>query len=374
MKRVGNLYDKIISMENLRLADEKARKGKLQSYGVRLHDRNREANLLTLHEMLKDGTYRTSEYSTFTIHEPKERIIYRLPYFPDRIVHHAVMNVLEPIWTSVFTADTYACIKKRGVHAAAKAVRKALDKDGENCKYCLKIDIRKFYPTIDHEVLKVIVRRKIKDTRLLALLDGIIDSAEGLPIGNYLSQFLANLMLAYFDHWMKEEKGVRHYFRYADDMVVLHKDKAYLRDLLTEMEEQIGGLKLEVKGNKQIFPVAASHRDLHGRGIDFLGFVFFQCETRLRKSIKQNLCRKCAKLMKRKKPLSEEDFKQTIAAWWGWCKYSDTEYFINKLNERIKPYEIKFKHQAGHARSGGQRQLSVQLQCCGEGSDKRHRG
>ena len=97
MKRIGNLYDKIISLENLQLADEKARKGKLKTYGVKVHDRNREANLLALHEALKAGTYRTSEYSTFTIYEPKERIIFRLPYYPDRIVHHAVMNVLEPI-------------------------------------------------------------------------------------------------------------------------------------------------------------------------------------------------------------------------------------------------------------------------------------
>lgn len=187
MKRLGNLYDKIISMDNLRLADERARKGKTHSYGVRVHDKHAEADLLALHEALKAGTYKTSEYSIFTIYEPKERIIYRLPYFPDRIVHHAIMNILEPVWVSVFTADTYSCIKGRGIQAAADKVRKAIDRDKPGCAYCLKIDIRKFYPSIDHDVLKAIVRRKIKDTRLLKLLDEIIDSAEGLPIGNYLS-------------------------------------------------------------------------------------------------------------------------------------------------------------------------------------------
>lgn len=180
MKRLGNLYDKIISLDNLRLADERARKGKLRSYGVKLHDRNKEANLLSLHEALKAGTYRTSEYSTFTIYEPKEREIFRLPYFPDRIVHHAVMNILEPIWVSIFTADTYSCIKGRGIQAAANKLRRVIDRDKAGCAYCLKIDIRKFYPSIDHTVLKSIVRRKIKDTRLLNLLDEIIDSAEGL--------------------------------------------------------------------------------------------------------------------------------------------------------------------------------------------------
>lgn len=343
MKRLGNLYDKIISLDNLRLADERARKGKLRSYGVKLHDRNKEANLLSLHEALKAGTYRTSEYSTFAIYEPKEREIFRLPYFPDRIVHHAVMNILEPIWVSIFTADTYSCIKGRGIQAAANKLRRVIDRDKACCAYCLKIDIRKFYPSIDHTVLKSIVRRKIKDTRLLNLLDEIIDSAEGLPIGNYLSQYLANLVLTYFDHWVKEVKRVRYYFRYADDIVVLHSDKKTLHALLAEFESYLAAnVKLEIKQNKQVFPVAHDHRDSFGRGIDFLGYVFYLNETRLRKRIKQNLCRKIAKLRKRKKPLSEDEFKQTLAAWWGWAKYSDSEYLINKLN-KITPYEIKFR-------------------------------
>lgn len=343
MKRYGNLYDKIISLDNLRLADERARHRKTHTYGVRVHDRNREENLKQLHETLKAGTYHTSEYSTFIIHEPKERVIFRLPYFPDRIVHHAVMNVLEPIWVATFTADTYSCIKGRGIQAAADKVRRTIDRDKPGCAYCLKIDVKKFYPSINHEILKGIVRRRIKDKRLLRLLDEIIDSAEGLPIGNYLSQYLANLMLTYFDHWIKEQKRVKYYFRYADDIVVLHSDKKYLRGLLTEIEDYLTTkLDLAVKGNKQIFPVAKDRSDRHGRGIDFLGFVFFHNETRLRKRIKQNLCRKVAKLAKRKKPLSEAEYKQIVASWWGWAKHSDSQYLINKLN-KISPYEIKFR-------------------------------
>lgn len=343
MKRLGNLYDKIISIDNLRLADKNARKGKLSTYGVKVHDRHAEEDLLALHETLKAGTYKTSEYSTFFIYEPKEREIFRLPYYPDRIVHHAVMNILEPIWVSVFTADTYSCIKGRGIQAAADKLRNVINRDKAGCAYCLKIDIRKFYPSIDHTILKRIVRRKIKDTRLLKLLDEIIDSAEGLPIGNYLSQFLANLILAYFDHWVKEVKRIRYYFRYADDIVVLHSDKKVLRELLAEFERYLNTeLNLAVKDNKQIFPVAKDRRDKHGRGIDFLGFVFYLNETRLRKLIKQNFCRKISKLRKRKKPLTEVQFKQEVAAWWGWAKHCDSEYLINKLN-KIAPYEIKFK-------------------------------
>ncbi len=334
MKRIGNLYDQICTLENLELADEKARRGKLRSHGVKKHDKNRTENIKNLREALLNGTFRTSKYDVFTIYEPKKREIYRLPYFPDRIVHHAVMNVLEPIWTSIFTADTYSCIKNRGIHAAAKKVLKALREAPETTTYCLKIDIRKFYPSIDHDVLKGIIRRKLKDKRLLALLDEIIDSADGVPIGNYLSQYFANLILAYFDHWIKEEKRVKYYFRYADDIVILAPDKAYLHSLLKEIKQYMSELKLEVKDNWQVFPVAS-------RGIDFLGYVFFHTHTRMRKGIKQRLCKRIGKLNKRK-TLTEEEFKRNVCSWWGWAKYCDSKHLIKKLSKSTK-YEIKFK-------------------------------
>ena len=200
MKRIGNLYQKIISVENLRLADEKARRGKTRTYGVRVHDKNREANILALHEALLTKTFKTSPYDVFTIYEPKERLIFRLPYYPDRIVHHAIMNVLEPIWVKTFTYNTYSCVKGRGIEGCARQVDKIIRDFKGKPLYCLKIDIKKYYPSISHRVTKRLVRRKIKDTDLLWLLDEIIDSAEGLPIGNYLSQYLANLYLCYFMH------------------------------------------------------------------------------------------------------------------------------------------------------------------------------
>lgn len=329
MKRIGNLYEKIISIENLRLADEKARRGKANSYGVRFHDRNREANIIALHEMLRTHSFRNSKYETFTIFEPKEREIYRLPYYPDRILHHAIMNVLEPIWVSIFTTDTYSCIKKRGIHGAMRKVKQAM-KDRENTRYCLKIDVRKFYPSIDHDVLKTIVRKKIKCKETLALLDEIIDSAYGVPIGNYLSQYFANLFLAYFDHWVKEVKRVRYYFRYADDMVFLSSSKDELHSLLVDIREYMGNLKLNLKGNEQIFPIAYNREDRHGRGLDFIGFVFYHNQTLIRKSIKQNFCRAAAK-WNRKPNVKLEDYRQALCSWFGWAKYSNSRHLLKTI-------------------------------------------
>lgn len=338
MKRVGNLWDKIISVENLILADAKARMGKTQTYGVKLHDKNRESNILALHESLKSQTFKTSKYHIFKIYEPKEREIYRLPYYPDRITHHAVMNVLEPIWVSIFNGNTYACIKNKGIHAVVKSLKHALKSDAKNTKYCLKIDVMKFYPSIDHEILKSIVRRRIKDKKLLWLLDEIIDSVpdeKGVPIGNYLSQYFANLYLAYFDHWIKEDKRVKHYWRYADDIVILAPNKQMLHDLLHEIRAYLGiNLNLKVKPNYQVFPVAS-------RGIDFVGYVFFHTHTLLRKTIKQNLFRKVSKLNKLKYTPTKKQYKQQLCSWWGWSKYCDSINLMSKIKNSI-PYEIKF--------------------------------
>ena len=314
MKRAGKLYDKICSIENLCLADSIARKGKVKQPGVISHDKNRQVNIEILHNALINKTYKTSEYTVFTIYEPKERLISRLPYYPDRITHHAIMNVLEPIFVSTFTADTYSCIKGRGIHAAANNLRKALN-DVEHTQYCLKLDVKKFYPTVNHNVLKRLLRRKLKDNDLLWLLDSIIDSAEGLPIGNYLSQYLANFYLTYFDHWIKQEKKVRYYFRYADDLVILSDNKNDLHKLLSEIQIYLASeLKLIVKDNYQVFPVNA-------RGIDFVGYVFFHTHTRLRKSIKQNFARMLAK---NRNPAS-------IASYSGWAKHCNSNHLLKKI-------------------------------------------
>ncbi len=319
MKRSGNLYQQIYSIENLTLADQIASKGKSKQYGVVQHNKKKDANIALLHQMLINKTYKTSPYKTFKIYDPKERDIFCLPYFPDRITHHAVMNILEPIFVANFTTDTYSCIKGKGIHAAANAVREALQNETDT-QYCLKLDIKKFYPNIDHKTLKQLLRRKIKDSDLLWLLDGIIDSAPGLPIGNYLSQYFANFYLSYFDHWIKEVKGVKHYFRYADDLVILSGNKAELHQLLADIRQYLDeNLKLQVKGNYQVFPVAA-------RGIDFIGYVFRHTHTRLRKGIKQNFARMMA----------TNRNKASMASYNGWAKHADCKQLLKKLNnERL---------------------------------------
>ncbi len=314
MRRIGNLYEQICILENLQLADEKARKGKSWQYGVRIHDQNREQNILDLQAALVNRTYRTSPYTVFKVFEPKERDVYRLPYYPDRITHHAIMNVMEQIFVSVFTTDTYSCIKKRGIHAAAAAVKLAL-KDQPGTQYCLKLDITKFYPNVNHDILKQLLRRKIKDQDLLWLLDEIIDSAPGLPIGNYLSQYLANFYLTYFDHWLKEVISVKYYFRYADDLVILSGSKSYLHAVLAEISSYLSThLKLSVKKNYQVFPVAA-------RGIDFVGYKFYHTHTLLRKSIKQNFARMMA----------ANPNQQSAASYYGWAKHCNSNHLIKKL-------------------------------------------
>lgn len=334
MKRYNNLFDKIVSLDNLYLADKKARRNKSHRKDIIEFDKNKDELLLQLQKQLIEGKYVTSEYHTFIIKEPKERIIFKLPYYPDRIVHHAIMNILEPIWCSIFINNTYSCIKKRGIHKALKDVRLAL-KDKQNTIYCLKLDIRKFYLSIDHDILKQIIIKKIKDTKLLDLLDGIIDSVEGVPIGNYLSQFFANLYLTYFDHWIKEVKHIKYYFRYADDIVILHGDKDYLRNLLQEIKDYISTLKLQVKDNYQIFKV-------EDRSISFVGYKIYHDHSLIRKNIKQKMCRKAAKLNKLKY-ITMLEYKQQTCSHIGWMKHCNG---INLLKKIIKyPQLLQYARQ-----------------------------
>jgi hypothetical protein len=288
LKRIGKIYESICSVENLELADKKARKGKGNNYGIRRHDKKRAANILRIRNMLLYKKYISREYDIIKIFEPKERDVYRCSYYPHRIIDHAILNYLENVFTKMFTADTYSCVKGKGIHGAFYAVKRAL-RDVPGTQYCLKLDIRKFYPNVDHDILKQLLRRKIKDNDLLWLLDVIIDSAPGLPIGNYLSQYLANFYLTGFDHWLKEVKRVKYYFRYADDLVILSPDKESLHQLLTDITSYLKDvLRLEVKNNHQVFPVDV-------RGLDFVGYVFRHTHIRVRKRIKQSCARKLKK-------------------------------------------------------------------------------
>lgn len=326
MKREGGLFERIVTIENLVLAEKKARKGKANSYGIKLFDRNYQSNIVHLQKELLDGSYRTGKYDIFKIYEPKERDIARLPY-KHRIVHHAIMNIMENIWVKTFTADSYSCIKGRGIHKCLNNIRKALRKVDET-KYCLKIDIKKFYPSIDRVILMDIVKKKIKCKRTLDLHNEIINSApgdKGVPIGNYLSQFYANLYLTYFDHWVKQELNVKYYFRYCDDIVLLSSNKNKLHLYLHKMIDYLSSeLNLTVKSNYQIFPVES-------RGIDFIGYKMYHTHTLLRKSIKKRM------MKKKNSPLS-------IVSYGGWAVHCNSVNLFRK-NLNIELHDT-FKRKA----------------------------
>jgi retron-type reverse transcriptase len=317
MKRYGNLYYKIYDLENIRLAHKNAKKGKSHYSEVKMVEANPEKYFTKIRNMLKNKTFRNSKYEIFTRKDKgKEREIFKLPYFPDRIIHHCIMNILEPIWMKTLIADTYSSLKNRGIHKGVKRIKKAL-KDREDTKYCLKMDVRKFYPSIDHDILKQIIRRKIKDKDLLWLLDHIIDSASGVPIGNYLSQYFGNLYLSGLDHWLKEQKRCRYTFRYCDDICVLHSDKKHLSQLRKEISDYLNvSLNLALKDNWQIFPVDK-------RGIDFLGYRFFHDYILLRKGTTTRFKRRMRHIKKKHHRLAPMNILSSVMSYRGWMKFAD---------------------------------------------------
>lgn len=317
MKRYGNLYSKISDIKNIERAHKRAKKGKRHYSEVKKVDADPDICFKQLHTLLSTGKYKTSKYEIITKNTSgKTRVIYKLPYYPDRIVHHCIMNTLEPIWESVLIRDTYSSIKGRGIHDGV-ARMKAFLNDVAGTKYCLKMDIKKFYPSIDHEILKKIIRRKIKCGRTLSLLDEIIDSAPGVPIGNYLSQYFGNLYLAYFDHWCKESLKVKYYARYCDDIVIFGPDKPSLHRVLKKIVEYLwGNLKLTLNKNYQVFPTRV-------RGVDFLGYRFFGDYTLIRKRIVSKFKKQITRISRGLDAMRPLQRRSSIMSYKGWFLYAD---------------------------------------------------
>jgi len=335
MKRQGHLYNKMWELDNIREAHKNSRKGKAHYCEVKMVDANPDFYFKQIQEMLRRKTYQTSEYTMFTKNDKgKEREIYKLPYFPDRIVHHCIMQVVEPIWMKTFIRDTYASMKNRGIHDGVKRIKKALKENPEATKYALQVDIKKFYPSIDHDILKTVVRKKIKDKDALWLIDEIIDSnPNGVPIGNYLSQYFGNLYLSDIDHWIKEEAGVRHYFRYCDDLVILGSNKEVLHAIRQKLNTKVEDVKLEIKGNWKIYPVCT--------GIDFLGYKFFHTHTLLRTSLARRFKDKTKVIRKNWHRFDAVTNYSTLMSYYGWQKYANA---WNLYTKTITP-EIRVRMQ-----------------------------
>jgi len=293
MKTYKHLYPEVCSFQNLLRAYRKARRGKRLKPAVAEFDIDLEKNLFQLRDELRRMMYEPGEYRDFIVHEPKERLISAAP-FRDRVVHHAVCNVIEPIFERSFIFDSYACRKGKGTHKAIERCQSFLMRN----RYVLKCDVRKFFPSIDHEVLLALVQRKIADVDLLVLLEKVIRSKvfreeieyldlldmfnhevryKGIPIGNLTSQFFANVYLNGLDQFMKHGLRTRYYIRYMDDFLVFSDDKAYLHWVKERAREYLRSLKLEMHPKKcTVFPTAT--------GVDFLGFRLYRSYRRIRKS------------------------------------------------------------------------------------------
>lgn len=388
MTGTKDLFNSICSMDNLYRAYQNAKSGKGWYKEVKQIEKRPFYYLAGLQYMLKNHLFKTSEYEIFILNEgKKKRDVYKLPFFPDRIAQWAILQVIEPFLVANMTADTYSAIPGKGIQPIVNDLRgyyktKRVDgkkksvwvpsillSDEENTRYCYKIDLHHYYQSINHEVLKQKFRKVFKDPELLWLLDEIADSINtateedlielslsgeigvdpntGIPIGNYMSQYSGNFYLSSFDHWVKEELHVKHYYRYMDDVVIFASSKEELHEIHRKVTAYTRDyLHLNIKGNYQIFPTKV-------RGVDFVGYRFFGEYTLLRKSTAINFKRKmraCRKKMENNIPptYSEWCSFNSYKGWLGNCdSYRLSKKYIEPLIDYMQDYyekEVK-----GHA-------------------------
>ena len=336
-KKQTELFEEIISFENLLSAARKAQRGKRFQENIAVFNLNLEKEIFRLREEIRAGTYRPGSYRQFFVREKETRLISAAPY-RDRVAHHAIMNVIEPILSRSFIFDSYANRVGKGTHHAVRRFREFL----RSSRYVLKMDIRKYFHSIDHEILLGQIERKIKDSRVSALLrlivetsppqekicdyfpgDGLLTPVErkkGLPIGNLTSQFFANYYLDGFDHFMKEILKCRRYLRYVDDFAVLGESKDKLWDIRDR-----AGKYLEENLRLKLHPVKTRvYRS--DEGITFLGYRVWPERVRLERG---NVIRFRRRLKRMRKEYSKgatdlAEVKQRLAGWLGHARQADT--------------------------------------------------
>lgn len=330
-------FASVADFNSLYASYTEARKGKRWKYAVCKYEANVLENLMFIHFMLTSHKYRLSPYNCFTVREPKERLI-MYNSFRDKIVQHSLCdNVLEPVLSKTFIYDNYASQKSKGTHFGLDRLKIFMQKfyrqhgtDG----WVLKCDVRKYFYRIDHDVLKSQLRRLIKDTDVLWLLDMIIDSTEGpgIPIGNHTSQWFAVLYLSGMDHMIKERLGIKFYGRYMDDFYLIHHDKEYLQYCLEEIRKYLVPLGLELNQKTAIFPLT--------QGIDFLGFRTYMTDTGkvIRKVRRESKNRIRRKLKKFRRLLDEgridmETIIQSYSSWTGHAEHGNSYHLIRKTDD-----------------------------------------
>lgn len=388
MTGTKDLFNSICSMDNLYRAYQNAKSGKGWYKEVKQIEKRPFYYLAGLQYMLKNHLFKTSDYEIFILNEgKKKRDVYKLPFFPDRIAQWAILQVIEPFLVANMTADTYSAIPGKGIQPIVNDLRgyyktKIIDgkkksvwvpsillSDEENTRYCYKIDLHHYYQSINHEVLKQKFRKVFKDPELLWLLDEIADSINtateedlielslsgeievdpntGIPIGNYMSQYSGNFYLSSFDHWVKEELHVKHYYRYMDDVVIFASSKEELHEIHRKVTAYTRDyLHLNIKGNYQIFPTKV-------RGVDFVGYRFFGEYTLLRKSTAINFKRKmraCRKKMENNIPPTYSEWC-SFNSYKGWLGNCDSYRLFKKYMEPLIEYMQDYyeKEVKGHA-------------------------
>lgn len=328
MKKYSNLFNKICTIENFRKAYKNATKGKKHYTDVKMIERiGREKYLHELLEEVKNKKYKVSQYEVFNLYTGhKWREIYKLP-MKDRIVQHAIMIYLEPIFRETFILDTYSSIKTRGIHLGLQRVKKALKKG--NYTHYAKLDVHKCYPSLDKNILKEKLSRKFLDKDLLQLLYTIIDSCEnGVPIGNYTSQYFENFYFSQLDHWIKEVKQVKGYFRYCDDIIILSDNKKELHQLVHDIIQKMQMLNVVVKSNWQIYSIDK-------KGIDFLGYIIRKDYIKIRKHTKYNFIEKLSSI--NFKILSSRDIN-ILGSYWGILSHADCRH-LWKIYTGVKKFK-----------------------------------
>jgi len=283
------LFEKIICVKNLFLAWKEFKKGKLKKKDVREFAKNYKQNILNLHRELKNKKYRHSEYYSFYVKDPKLRHIHKA-CVKDRVLHHAVFIILYPIFDKSFIFDSYSCRINKGTHRAVNRLKDFLRKESKNnSKNCfvLKLDIRKFFDSIDQEILLELIKEKIQDENTIWLVGEVIKSfPKGIPLGNITSQIFANIYLDKLDKFAKHKLKIKYYIRYCDDFIILSCDKLYLQNLVPIINEFLeNNLKLSLHPNKIIIRK-------YCQGIDFLGYVCFPYYRILRPKTKKRMLKK----------------------------------------------------------------------------------
>ncbi len=322
-KQLAHTYEDIISVENLLEAWKEFVKGKRDKRDVQEFSLHLMDNILSLHSDLKNKTYMHGGYQAFNICDPKPRNIHKA-IVRDRLLHHAIYRILYPFFDKTFIADSYSCRINKGTHKAMDRFRSFTYKVGQNhtkTYWILKCDIKKFFASINHQILKEILSSYIPDKNILWLLDRVIDSFEtrpgiGLPLGNLTSQLLVNIYMNGFDQYVKRKLGVKYYIRYADDFVILAENKKQLERLLLLIRVFLfEELALALHPDKVFIKTLAS-------GVDFLGWVHFSDHRVLRTATKR-------RMLKRIKDNPEPD---TINSYLGLLKWGNSF----KLKETIK--------------------------------------